>query len=367
VTVGVVTTSFPRWPGDFAGCFVEDAVRAELAGGATVEVIAAGADVPLRADLGPQARLFRVAVPAGSGPALFYDGGAPEALEGGPATPWAQAFFFWAGLCQTIRARAAAGAWRRIVAHWLVPSALAARAAAPHLSLSAYAHSGDVALLERCVGGRSLARMLARNVDDVIFVSEDLRRRFGALAGRLVGRVGPVGPTPVVAPRSSAMRAAARESLWPGPSFPLDAPVILSVGRLVPIKGFDVLLRATARARPSAAQPSPVVVILGDGAERDRLQHLARTLNVNLHLPGFVPRDTVRAWMAAADVYVQPSVRLASGRTEGRPTATLEALSMGVPVVTSDSGGLAELPGVWTVPAGDVPSLSSRLASVCPA
>jgi len=127
-----------------------------------------------------------------------------------------------------------------------------------------------------------------------------------------------------------------------------------------------VLLRAAALAPPARTRPS-TVVILGDGPERARLERLAGALNVRLHLPGFVPRETVTQWMAAADLYVQPSIRLPSGRTEGRPTATLEALAAGLPVVVSDSGGLGELAGVWTVAAGDVRSLSDHLATVCPA
>src|SRR4029077_18892556 len=119
----------------------------------------------------------------------------PEALERAGASTWAQAFFFWAGLCERIRARARTGDWHRIVAHWLVPSALAARAAAPHLPLSAHAHSGDVALLERVAGGRALARLIARDVDDVVFVSEDLQRRFETLVARRIGHVG--APPPV--------------------------------------------------------------------------------------------------------------------------------------------------------------------------
>src|SRR5207237_2326807 len=88
----------------------------------------------------------------------------------------------------------------------------------------------------------------------------------------------------------------------------------------------------------------PTLVILGDGPERERLTALARRLDVDLRLPGFVPRDQVATWLRGADVYVQPSRRLPSGRTEGLPTAALEALSAGLPVVASETGGLGELP-----------------------
>jgi glycosyltransferase involved in cell wall biosynthesis len=366
MTIGVVTTSFPRWPGDFAGCFIEDAVRATSAGGACVEVIAAGPPPPHavapttwgRLDLAPQARVFRVPVPAGPGhPELFYDVGAPEVLERGGATAWAQSFFFWAGLCRTIRDRSQAGSWTRIVAHWLVPCALAARAAAPRLPVTAYAHSGDVALLERLPGGGVLARRLAHELEEVIFASDDLRRRFGRLAGRLAGRVAEHARQAAARRPSidAVERKIARSNLG------LTGRCVLSVGRLVPIKGFDILMRAAALASTAAGAPPLTVIILGDGPERARLEDAAHRLNIDLRLPGFVPRGDVSRWMAAADLYVQPSLRLASGRTEGLPTATLEALTAGLPVVASATGGLPELAGVRLVPPGDVGALSTYL------
>jgi len=117
-----------------------------------------------------------------------------------------------------------------------------------------------------------------------------------------------------------------------------------------------------------------VVVILGDGPERARLSHGALRMGVDLRLPGFVPRAEVDAWLGAAGVYVQPSRTLWNGRTEGLPVSTLEALAAGVPVITSDSGGLAELsertgldrPGeagaaIQVFHAGDHHALATRL------
>jgi glycosyltransferase involved in cell wall biosynthesis len=106
-------------------------------------------------------------------------------------------------------------------------------------------------------------------------------------------------------------------------------------------------------------------VLLGDGPERVRLEAMARRLKVDLRLPGFVPRNEVGRWMAAADLYVQPSRRLTTGRTEGLPTATLEALASGLPVVASATGGLAELPGVIQIPPADARILSAHLAFPC--
>jgi glycosyltransferase involved in cell wall biosynthesis len=84
------------------------------------------------------------------------------------------------------------------------------------------------------------------------------------------------------------------------------------------------------------------VVILGDGPERPRLEGLASRLGVPLRLPGFVPRVEVARWLRASDVFVQASVQLPNGRSEGAPVATAEARAVGIPVlVGSDIAGLA--------------------------
>jgi len=318
---------------------------------------AGAADGVGRPDLGAGVRVWRVPVPASAGPRLFYGDGAPEALEKGGGGVWAQAAAFWAGLCQRLRARARH--WTAIEAHWLVPCGLAARGCFPALPLTVHAHSGDVALLERLPPGPALARYVARGGTDLLFASEDLRIRFGRLAGGAVGRVMPRPPLPPAGAVDPARRLAARRSLR------FDGPTLLSVGRLVPIKGYDVLVRAAALAGEGPARPS--VVILGDGPERQRLAALAHRLGVPLRLPGFVQRQDVPRWMTAADLYVQPSRRLASGRTEGLPVATLEALSLGIPVVASATGGLSELPHaaprLRLVPADDPAALAAALAA----
>jgi glycosyltransferase involved in cell wall biosynthesis len=121
---------------------------------------------------------------------------------------------------------------------------------------------------------------------------------------------------------------------------------VLAVGRLVPIKGHDRLVRACGRVqaeRAAVAAGALEVVILGDGPERARLGRLADELGVHLRLPGFVPRADVARWLRASHVYVQPSISLPGGRSEGAPFATAEARSVGIPVlVESDVGRLAE-------------------------
>jgi glycosyltransferase involved in cell wall biosynthesis len=384
--VGVLTTSYPRWHGDFAGSFVEDAVRKLRAAGDEVEVVAAGPACESAGDVDDEIAhqgVRRIALPscahqrAGT-PGLFYGSGAPEALEqGGPAV-WLEAGAFWARFCDVIRG--SAHRWTRIQAHWLVPCGLAARAVAPQLPIEIHAHSGDVALLERLPGGGALARFIVGHEapgPTVIFASSNLQDRFARLVGRSVGQDRSVevrgASDPGDAPRDPGARARAREVLGLG----RGGRTVLSVGRLVPIKGYDVLVRAFAEAsfRAAATRPlgpvadadasRPTLVIVGDGPERPRLERLAAQLAVDLRLPGFVPRQEVATWMAGADLYVQPSRPLRSGRTEGLPVATLEALAAGLPVLASATGGLAELPygppRLRLVPPGDPMALAACL------
>jgi len=362
--IGLLTTSFPRHAGDYAGSFVGDRARRLLADGHTVDVLAAGDGGAARELEHDGLTITRIAphpdpLPSGetekeatarfpsgereneaaahSHASLFYGAGAPEALEGGSARVWLAAAHFSCALAAEARARA--HRFDVIESHWLVPSALAPLAAAPSHRQRAFAHSGDVALLERIPFGRTIARRLARAGIAIQFVSDALQARFAVLAGRQVGTVEPLALAGEW-PSRAGVDVAGRRRLG------LARPTVLAVGRLVPIKGHERLLRACARvqgaADPRASRPLEVV-ILGDGPERARLGRLADALGVRLRLPGFVSREEVALWLRAADVFVQPSIRLANGRTEGAPFATAEARAVGIPVlVESDVGRLAQ-------------------------
>jgi glycosyltransferase involved in cell wall biosynthesis len=359
--IGVLTTSYPRAPGDHAGIFVADRVGRLLAEGHEVDLLAAAAGGPVGTTHEGRLRVTRLPASFGDAPDLFAGPGAPEALEAGAVgARWAAARFS-AELASAVRARSER--WDRIESHWLAPCALAVLAGAPHLPRLphlphlATAHSGDVALLERVPLGATFARLLARSGAELVFVSEALRRRFAALAGVSCGTVAPLPEAAVVPAARAGADAALRATLG------LAAPTVLSVGRLVPIKGFDLLIRACA---PRPTDHAPVdLVILGDGPERARLLGLAAQLKVRLRLPGFVPRAQVADWLRAADIYAQTSRTLPNGRTEGTPIATLEALAAGIPVVAAATGGLAELPSrgaaVHLVESDDASALATAL------
>jgi rhamnosyl/mannosyltransferase len=105
-----------------------------------------------------------------------------------------------------------------------------------------------------------------------------------------------------------------------------NGPVALFVGRLVPYKGADVLLRALARAEVAA-------VVIGDGPMRADLERLSRELRLESRafFLGPVEDDAVAAWYAACDVFVLPSVT----RAEAFGLVQLEAMARGKPVIST--------------------------------
>jgi colanic acid/amylovoran biosynthesis glycosyltransferase len=112
---------------------------------------------------------------------------------------------------------------------------------------------------------------------------------------------------------------------------------ILTVGRMLPLKGHALVLEAVALRR---AAGSPVhLTLVGDGPERERLERLASDLGIDgdVTFVGAVPSDRIHAYYAAADVFCLPSL------AEGIPIVLMEAMAMGLPVVATRIAGIPEL------------------------
>jgi glycosyltransferase involved in cell wall biosynthesis len=138
--------------------------------------------------------------------------------------------------------------------------------------------------------------------------------------------------------------------------------VVLTVRRLTPRTGVDVLLQAFARVVDDT-----VLVVAGEGPERERLECLAQELGVagSVRFLGGVSEERLVALYRAADATVVPSHSL-----EGFGLVVLESLASGTPVIASDAGGLPEaLAGLeprCIVPAGDPAALADRLGRPLP-
>jgi glycosyltransferase involved in cell wall biosynthesis len=137
-----------------------------------------------------------------------------------------------------------------------------------------------------------------------------------------------------------------------------DELLFVAVGNLVPRKGHRVLIQALAPLT-TPDLPGWRLAIAGRGRQKEPLQQLASELGIadRVHLLGH--RDDVPDLLAAADVFVMPSL------WEGLPLAILEAMFAGKPVVASAISGIPEAitsgeQGLL-VPGGDVAALSAAL------
>jgi len=138
---------------------------------------------------------------------------------------------------------------------------------------------------------------------------------------------------------------------------------VLFVGRLVERKGVAHLIEALARLDGVPAR----LVVIGDGAERPRLEALARERRVadRVEFRGKVSDAELQREYATADVFVLPSTLDARGDTEGLGVVLLEAMNYGVPVIASRVGGIPDIvvdgdSGVL-VPPGDPDALARAI------
>lgn len=136
------------------------------------------------------------------------------------------------------------------------------------------------------------------------------------------------------------------------PALPRTMPRVVSVGGLKPVKNHALLVEAVGRLRKEAR---PQLVLVGDGECGTDLTQLATESEVDLILAGH--QDDPRPWLAASDLYVQPSL------SEGLSNALLEAMAQGMPVVATDVGGTREALGDTgeIVPSGDLEALTESI------
>lgn len=132
---------------------------------------------------------------------------------------------------------------------------------------------------------------------------------------------------------------------WPTPApVGMNPPVrLLGLGRMVPKKGFDRLLRAARLLRDRGLDFR--LTLAGSGPEADRLKGLARRLGLEAEVewPGFVPHDRVPSLLAGSDILIMPSIVDSRGDRDGLPNVVVEALAHGLPVVATDISSLGRV------------------------
>jgi glycosyltransferase involved in cell wall biosynthesis len=335
--VVMVTTSYPRFPGDSVGTFMEPIAKRVAARGHEVHIVAPW-----------HPRITRGTVEDG----VYF-----HFFKYAPVAPL-NVFGYAAGLRADVRLRATAwmaaplalaAGWFKAMrvaqkcratvmhGHWVVPGGVIAAAARPSLPLVVSLHGSDVFVAERTRPARFAAARVFGRAGFVTACSIDLATRavaLGAAPDRL--EVVPYGvDTARFRPASGG-----RARLAAGAGIDPSAPLLFTAGRLVRKKGFEYLIDAMPQLDPR------VQLVIAGGGDLDgelRARAAAAGLANRVHFLGDVSQDAVAAWLAAADVAVVPSVRDDSGNVDGLPNTVLEALASGTPVVATAAGGIASV------------------------
>jgi len=331
--IAVVASTFPRFPADSEPGFILDLAR-ELSRFANVKVFVPAH--PLSDDstdwAGVPLERFRY-FPIRSQEILCGDGGLPAKLatwKGKLLLPFLVAAE-WALFVRLLRdARI-----RAIHVHWILPQGLAfalarkvlaRRSDAPMTILSF--HSGRDEAVSKPY--RMLEGWIVRSFDRVTVNNQKTRRILEREHGKPVAYLSMGMPRDVEAMALPASK---------------DYRLLASVGRLVPVKGYLELLREWAKRRRALKDFSLVLLGIGPlGAQiQGYIEHQGLANQIRLHTNP--SRNLIVQTMSDAGYYLQPSLVLPNGQTEGFGLAVVEALHLGCTAVVSAVGGLPEVLG----------------------
>jgi glycosyltransferase involved in cell wall biosynthesis len=362
--ITVLTSSYPRFPGDGTAPFVQSISECLNELGHHVQVIAPY-DPAVGVHPGQRVAVHRFRYTLVDKWCIM---GHAKSLAGDihfkPGVFFLLPFFllaeFWSAL-QLARQQQA----EIVYAHWVLPNgfvgAWVAQVLRVPLAISLHGSDIFVARSNRVLGW--VVRRVFRQAAVITSCSEELRRvaiKLGASPDKVhivAWGADPVRFHPAVTPLNRS-------------DFGLtgDDIVLVALGRIVPKKGFDVLVQAM----PSLLRFCPRVHVLigGDGFQMEQLLRLAEELGVSdhFHLPGRIPWDRAPDFLAMGDIFILPSVRDVAGNLDGLPTVLLEALALGKPVVAARIGGVPLVieDGVNGIlsPPGDAGALSRAIALI---
>jgi len=359
--VCMITSSYPRYPGDGAGALVASLARALVALGHNVQVVAPyDPTVQAMNQSGVCVHRFRYAPRddlhlAGHGRSLRAD----VHMKG--VVPLLMPGYVVAAMATALRLH------RRqrfdlLHAHWAIPGG-AIGGLVSHLTglpLLITLHGSDVYVAEHSKAYAVAARLGFRRAQRVTAVSKDLCARALTL-GLDEDKALVIPPGREVERYLNAKGANMRARL----GIPPSAPVVGALGRLVYKKGFGHLISAMRVVL--ANLPDAYCVIGGDGDLREELAAQAQELGVaeRVVFAGPVAWEDTPDYYALCDVVAVPSVIDAAGNVDGLPLVLLEAMASGAAVVASRVAGIPDvvLDGIngLLVPPGDGEALGAAL------
>jgi teichuronic acid biosynthesis glycosyltransferase TuaC len=243
-------------------------------------------------------------------------------------------FSMFAGSLRQVTKRINAAEYDLIDAHYVYPDGFAAMLLGARFNkpVVVSARGSDINLFTEFKTIRPMVRKVLQQAARVVAVTNALKKVMIGV-GCPAEKIDVIGNGVDAVKFAPRPQAAARRELGLGAT----RRIILSVGNLNENKGFGILLDAVARLR--STEPDVLLVIVGDGEERRRLEARIARLKMedNAMLVGVVPHSQLSAWYSAADLFCLASLR------EGCPNVILEAMACGCPVLATAVGGIVEL------------------------
>jgi glycosyltransferase involved in cell wall biosynthesis len=324
----MATTSFPRWPDEPDGWFVEDLTSELTKRMARVVVLAPGDPNALRRETRGEISIWR--------PTYLW----PRRLQQlayGPGIPWNLANRLGAKLglpfflLRFFAAIARSGRQVDVIhAHWGVVGAMAVAARRLHKRpVVLTVHGSDMRTDSRLIA--ALTRYAVRHADQVTTLSNEFLEKIRAIPGARPERCHflPNGThLPALEQSTHSRRFDATRS---------DFPRLITVGVQIPKRNYDHLIRAAIAIRED--HPSLSLTLVGDGPEHERLKKIVSDRGASdfIRFTGQLPPGSVGKKLLEADLYVSPTT------IENFGTAVVEAAAHGLPIVTTRVGFPAEL------------------------
>ncbi|WP_287584755.1 glycosyltransferase family 4 protein [Candidatus Borrarchaeum sp.] len=208
--------------------------------------------------------------------------------------------------------------------HWLFPAGYVASKLQKPYVLTAYGI--ELFLAKNNILLRRFLKPSVEGADRIFAISKNTASRTHELYPSAKTRITRLGFSPLKSKGQDAER---------------NENTLLYVGRLVKRKGVEYLLKAIKHLE----RRIPIeLMIVGDGPERKNLESLVHDLKLQkVTFYGFIPQNHLKSFYQRASVFVLPAVTDPTGDTEGLGVVLLEAMSVGVPVIASNVGGITDI------------------------
>lgn len=225
---------------------------------------------------------------------------------------------------------------KAILANWIVPQGFVGvllKIFNPGIKLIIVSHGGDAALLNKNMFLKGLARYILNRSDSVVAVSSFIK-------SKLLNTGFSSNEIHVI---SMGVDVERFQQVYKSHDLCKKDIDVLFVGRLEEKKGLKYLIESISILK-NRYDINIKAAIVGDGSQKDILMGMVERLGLNSQIifAGALEQEGVIKYFAESKMFVVPSVNLDSD-VEGMPTVIFEAMSVGLPLITTDAGGITDV------------------------